>query len=341
MAGPRAKRRRWALATSMPPMARSVPASSSSRPPASSSSATLKFASPKRCDGPQIRHSSSPTPISHRPTSSRRTGQRGGPSEGNGVLLMRMPRSSCCCAVLSGILPRGGPSAQMSVPGAQRAMIGIIGGSGLYAMRELGTPRAHTVTTPFGAPSSPLMTGTLHGREVAFLARHGLQHQLLPGEINFRANIWALKSLGVRTVIGVSAVGSLREEKTYACVEGPRLGTRAESLFLRAAGADIVGMTNVPEAFLALEAQLGYCTIALATDYDSWLEDPAQHASAEQILQLFRSNLGRVQQLLAATVAEYREDESRPCRQALRGALLTPREQLNAAQRALLEFLQT
>jgi 5'-methylthioadenosine phosphorylase len=281
-------------------------------------------------------------------------------------------------------------------------MIGIIGGSGLYAMRELGTPRAHTVTTPFGAPSSPLMTGTLHGREVAFLARHGLQHQLLPGEINFRANIWALKSLGVRTVIGVSAVGSLREEirpgdlalpsqyldftrgtraasffggglvahissahptcrataaliarvaragtvalhedKTYACVEGPRLGTRAESLFLRAAGADIVGMTNVPEAFLALEAQLGYCTIALATDYDSWLEDPAQHASAEQILQLFRSNLGRVQQLLAATVAEYREDESRPCRQALRGALLTPREQLNAAQRALLEFLQT
>ena len=82
-------------------------------------------------------------------------------------------------------------------------MIGIIGGSGLYAMGELGTPRAHTVTTPFGAPSSPLMTGTLHGREVAFLARHGLQHQLLPGEINFRANIWALKSLGVRTVIGV------------------------------------------------------------------------------------------------------------------------------------------
>jgi 5'-methylthioadenosine phosphorylase len=281
-------------------------------------------------------------------------------------------------------------------------MIGIIGGSGLYAMRELGTPRAHTVTTPFGAPSAPLMTGTLHGREVAFLARHGLQHQLLPGEINFRANIWALKSLGVRTVIGVSAVGSLREEirpgdlalpsqyldftrgtraasffggglvahissaqptcrataaliarvaraggvalhedRTYACVEGPRLGTRAESLFLRAAGADVVGMTNVPEAFLALEAQLGYCTIAVATDYDSWLEDPTQHASAEQILKLFSSNLGRVQQLLAATVAEHQEDESRPCRQALRGALLTPHEQLNTAQRALLEFLQT
>src|SRR5256886_16464000 len=80
-------------------------------------------------------------------------------------------------------------------------------------------------------------------------------------------------------------------------------------------------MTNVPEAFLALEAQLGYCTIAVATDYDSWLEDPAQHASAERILQLFHANLERVQQLLAAAVAEHQEDESRPCRQALRRAL--------------------
>src|SRR4030081_1615921 len=254
-------------------------------------------------------------------------------------------------------------------------MIGIIGGSGLYAMRELGTPRAHTVTTPFGAPSAPLMSGMLQGREVAFLARHGLQHQLLPGEINFRANIWALKSLGVRTVIGVSAVGSLREEirpgdlalpsqyldftrgtrgasffrgglvahissaqptcrataaliarvaraggvalhedRTYACVEGPRLGTRAESLFLRAAGADLVGMTNVPEAFLALEAQLGYCTIAVATGYASCRGDPAQHASAEQILKLFSSNLGRVQHLLAAPVSDRKADDSRACR---------------------------
>src|SRR5256884_9736275 len=96
--------------------------------------------------------------------------------------------------------------------GAQRAMIGIIGGTGLYAMQELQTPRAHTVSTPFGAPSAPLMTGMLRGREVVFLPRHGLEHQLLPGEINFRANIWALKNLGVRTVIGVSAVGSLRAE---------------------------------------------------------------------------------------------------------------------------------
>jgi 5'-methylthioadenosine phosphorylase len=279
-------------------------------------------------------------------------------------------------------------------------MIGIIGGTGLYAMRALGSLRPHEVRTPFGAPSGPLMLGVLGAREVAFLARHGEGHRLLPGEINFRANIWALKSVGVRTVIAVSAVGSLREDIrpgdlalpsqyldftrgtraasffgggvvahvssarpvcastaaliarlarslgstvhegcTYACVEGPRLGTRAESLYLRGAGADVVGMTNVPEAFLALEAQLGYCSIALATDYDAWLEDPAQHVSAAQIVALFRDNLERVQQLLAAVAAEYSEDESRPCRHSLEGALVTPLGHLSAEQRALVDFL--
>jgi 5'-methylthioadenosine phosphorylase len=279
-------------------------------------------------------------------------------------------------------------------------MIGIIGGTGLYAMRALGRLRPQEVQTPFGAPSGPLLRGVLGAHDVAFLARHGEGHRLLPGEINFRANIWALKSVGVRTVIAVSAVGSLREDIrpgdlalpsqyldftrgtraasffgggvvahvssarpvcagtaaliarvarslgstvhegcTYACVEGPRLGTRAESLYLRGAGADVVGMTNVPEAFLALEAQLGYCSIALATDYDAWLEDPAQHVSAAQIVALFRDNLERVQQLLAAVAAEYSEDESRPCRHSLAGALVTPLEHLSAEQRALLDFL--
>jgi len=279
-------------------------------------------------------------------------------------------------------------------------MIGIIGGTGLYAMPELLSPQTQDLGTPFGAPSAPLIRGRLRGRQVAFLARHGVNHQLLPGEINFRANIWALKSIGVRTVIGVSAVGSLREairpgdlalpsqyldftkgrriasffggglvahvstahpscrataaliasaaraagvtlheETTYACVEGPRLGTRAESLFLRSAGADLVGMTNVPEAFLALEAQLGYCSIAVATDYDCWLDDPAQHVSAEQVFAQFRGSLARVQQLLADAVGQYEEDETRPCRRALRGAVVTPRELMTAEQRDLLELL--
>jgi 5'-methylthioadenosine phosphorylase len=98
-------------------------------------------------------------------------------------------------------------------------------------------------------------------------------------------------------------------------------------------------MTNVPEAFLALEAQIGYCTIAVATDYDCWLEDPAQHVSVQQVLAQFRASLERVQQLLAASVAQYEEDETRPCRSALRGALVTPREQMTADQRALVELL--
>jgi 5'-methylthioadenosine phosphorylase len=289
-------------------------------------------------------------------------------------------------------------------------------------MEALRVTQTREVTTPFGPPSSPIVLGVLAGREVAFLARHGLHHDLLPGEINFRANIWALKSVGARTVIGVSAVGSLREEirpgdislpsqyvdftkgvraatffgggdrstaegiprsangdaghgtrgvvahvstaqpvcrstsdliarvarslgtpvhenKTYACVEGPRLGTRAESFFLRSAGADLVGMTNVPEAFLAVEAQVGYCTIALATDYDCWLDDASQHVSAEQVIAHFHKNLGRVQQLIAGAVAEYVEDESRPCRQALKTAILTPREQMTDEQKAIVDFL--
>ena len=279
-------------------------------------------------------------------------------------------------------------------------MIGIIGGTGLYRMEALRVTQTREVTTPFGPPSSPIVLGVLGGREVAFLARHGLHHDLLPSEINFRANIWALKSVGARTVIGVSAVGSLREEirpgdlslpsqyvdltkgirassffgrgivahvstaqpvcrstadliarvarslgtpvhenKTYACVEGPRLGTRAESFFLRSAGADLVGMTNVPEAFLAVEAQVGYCTISLATDYDCWLDDASQHVSAERVIALFHENLGRVQQLIAGAVAEYVEDESRPCRHALKTAILTPREQMTDEQRKIVDFL--
>jgi 5'-methylthioadenosine phosphorylase len=279
-------------------------------------------------------------------------------------------------------------------------MIGIIGGTGLYRMDALRVTQTREVSTPFGPPSSPVLMGELAGREVAFLARHGLHHDLLPSEINFRANIWALKSVGARTVIGVSAVGSLREEirpgdlslpsqyvdftkglraasffgrgivahvstaqpvcrgtaalitrvaraqgtavhenKTYACVEGPRLGTRAESFFLRGAGADLVGMTNVPEAFLAAEAQLGYCTIALATDYDCWLDDVSQHVSAEQVIAQFHKNLGRVQQLIAGAVAEYAEDETRPCRRALHNAILTPREQMTPEQQTMVDFL--
>ena len=245
-------------------------------------------------------------------------------------------------------------------------MIGIIGGTGLYQMDELQVTEVREVTTPFGPPSAPIVLGMLQGRNVAFLARHGLHHDLLPSEVNYRGNIWALKSLGVRTILGVSAVGSLREDirpgdlalpsqyldftkglrastffgaraggprvhgqpdlplhhdpgcqrgagagahrctrtRPMPCIEGPRFGTRAESNFLRNSGADLVGMTSVPEVFLAVEAQLGYCTIGVATDYDCWLDDPAHHVSAVEVAKLFRGNLESVQQLLANVVAD-------------------------------------
>jgi 5'-methylthioadenosine phosphorylase len=279
-------------------------------------------------------------------------------------------------------------------------MIGIIGGTGLYQMDELQVTQVREVTTPFGAPSAPIVLGMLQGRNVAFLARHGLHHDLLPSEINYRGNIWALKSLGVRTILGVSAVGSLREEirpgdlalssqyldftkglrastffgrglvahvstanptcaataalvakaaraleltihedKTHAVIEGPRFGTRAESRFLRDSGADLVGMTNVPEVFLAAEAQLGYCTVGVATDYDSWLDDPQHHVSAVEVAKLFRGNLERVQQLLAHVVVEDQEDEARLCRNTLKGAIMTARERMTADQRSLVSFL--
>lgn len=279
-------------------------------------------------------------------------------------------------------------------------MIGIIGGTGLYRMADLRIVEERQVDTPFGPPSSAIMLGRLGRRNVAFLARHGTGHELTPSEINFRANIWALKSVGVRTVIGVSAVGSLRQElapgdlalpsqyldftrgrrigsffgnglvahvstarpscpdvaaeivtaadklgyllhadKAYAGVEGPRLGTRAESFMLRSAGADLVGMTNVPEAFLACEAQMSYCTIAVVTDYDCWQDDPSEHVTLEMAMTLFGRNLQRVQKLLASVVAAHKVDDRRPSRHLLEKAIVTPRDRMTPEQRALVELL--
>ena len=279
-------------------------------------------------------------------------------------------------------------------------MLGIIGGTGLYRMADLRIVEERLVETPFGPPSAAVMLGRLGKRDVAFLARHGTSHELTPSEINFRANIWALKSVGVRTVIGVSAVGSLREElapgdlalpsqyidftrgrrigsffgnglvahvstarpscpgiaaeivaaadklgylihadKTYACVEGPRLGTRAESFMLRSAGADLVGMTNVPEAFLACEAQMSYCTIAVVTDYDCWQDDPSQHVTLEMAMTLFGRNLKRVQKLLAKVVAAHKVNDRRTSRHLLEKAIVTPRERMTQEHRELVELL--
>ena len=280
-------------------------------------------------------------------------------------------------------------------------MIGIIGGTGLYKIDGISNVLSRAIDTPFGTPSAEILIGELEGKKVAFLPRHGIDHQILPSEINYRANIWALKAMGVRRIISVSAVGSLREEvrpgdlaipsqyfdwtrgrrngsffgqglvahvstaqpscmilskniqdcsrfagipvhssKTYACVEGPRLGTRAESLFLRQAGCDLVGMTNVPEVFLAREAQLCYCTIAVATDYDCWLEDPEQHASVDKVIELYHKNIGRVQALLKKVVAHEGEVDECGCRSALKFAVMTKDSSLSNDQKHILAFLK-
>jgi len=283
-------------------------------------------------------------------------------------------------------------------------MLAIIGGSGIYDLPGLEVIDEQDVMTPYGAPSADLVIGTYKGgREVVFLARHGKSHQYLPHEVNYRANIWALKKFGVSRIIGISAVGSLRkglkpgdmcladqyfdfvkgardksffgnglaahvstaeptcpvlsgnlvkagqglgievkDGLTYGCVDGPRLGTRAESLFLKnAAACDLVGMTNVPEAFLAREAQICYATLSIVTDYDCWLDDPARHVSVEQVISRYGESLERARKL----VGVFLESDGGPaddcgCRHSLESAVLTPMDHLDIDSRALLDLLK-
>jgi 5'-methylthioadenosine phosphorylase len=280
-------------------------------------------------------------------------------------------------------------------------MLAIVGGTGLYALPGLAVERRIAGATPFGEPSGEIVAGRLHNREVLFLARHGPAHRLLPHEVNYRANVYALKAAGATMVVGVSAVGSLavdvapgslavpeqyldwtrgrreasffgrgvvahvstarpvsaalvdalegaaarigtalRRGLTYACVEGPRLGTQAESHFLRAAGCQLVGMTNVPEAFLAREAQLAYATLALVTDYDCWLDDPAHHVSVSAILERYAQTLTTANALLDALLQAPLPTPEPEIRQALASAMVTPDAALSCEQRAWLDVLR-
>jgi len=263
----------------------------------------------------------------------------------------------------------------MSVQGAQRAMIGIIGGSGLYAMQELGTPRARTVTTPFGAPSSPLMTGTLRGREVAFLARHGLQHQLLPGEITSGQYLGAeepRRAHGDRRVGGGEPARRDPPRRSRAAVAVPGLhqGNPCRELLRRRAGrAYLERAAHLPRhcctdrargarrrcgaargqrptpasrvaprhprgepvparggcgyrrhdqragAFLALEAQLGYCTNRGSDRLRLLARGSNTTCVGGTDTEAVAAISAACSRLLAATVAEHQEDESRPCRQ--------------------------
>lgn len=281
-------------------------------------------------------------------------------------------------------------------------MLGVIGGSGLYALDGLEIVKEHDFETPFGKPSAPIIEGKYSDQNILFLARHGQGHAFLPHEVNYRANIFALKKLGARRVFGVSAAGSLREEikpgdlaiasqyfdhtrgkrdatffgngiaghvstaypvcpslsadiqaaakrinqeihhdKAYGCVEGPRLGTQLESFFLRDhAKCDLVGMTNVPEAFLAREAQMAYCTICLVTDYDCWMEDPDQHVSVEKFFEVYGGALEKTKSLLAELLKTPFTDSPESIRNALQMSILTPDEALSTEQIEWLNILR-
>ncbi len=281
-------------------------------------------------------------------------------------------------------------------------MLAVIGGTGFYQMEGLSGQRTVEADTPFGKPSAPLTFAKLHETEIAFLPRHGTGHRFLPHEINYRANIYALKEAGVRQIVAVSACGSLREEirmgnfvlpdqyfdhtrgqrkatffgdglaahistakpasaslrsallaaahkagaevhadGTFACIEGPRLGSRAESFFLRdAVRADIVGMTCVPEAFLAREAQMCYATVAIATDYDCWQDDPALHVSVAQVFAAYGKSLAAVQQIISELVRAGLPEPEDEHRQALAEAVITPYEKMDEHQRSIMQVLR-
>ncbi len=281
-------------------------------------------------------------------------------------------------------------------------MLGVIGGSGLYALDGLEIINEHDIETPFGLPSAPIIEGVYSGKKILFLARHGKGHQYLPHEVNYRANIFALKQLGARRIFGVSAAGSLREEikpgdlaiasqyfdhtrgkrdytffgngiaghvstaypvcpslsadieaaakrlkqdihtdKSYGCVEGPRLGTQSESFFLRdQAQCDLVGMTNVPEVFLAREAQMAYCTVCLVTDYDCWMEDPDQHVSVEKFFEVYSGALEQAKGVLAELLKAPFTDTPENIRNSLQASILTPDEAMSEEQKSWLNVLR-
>ena len=268
------------------------------------------------------------------------------------------------------------------------AKIAFIGGSGLYDIDGLRDAEQLSIDTPFGSPSDDVTVGTLEGRRVAFLARHGRGHRHLPTEIPFRANIYALKTLGVERIISISAVGSLRERiapldmvvpdqlidrtrsrvntffgdgvaahvgfadpfcpelrsdlievscgrqavvhdgGTYVVMEGPQFSTRAESMLYRSWGASIIGMTALPEAKLAREAEICYATLALVTDYDVWHQSEAE-VSVDLVVANLMKNVETTQELLPDLTARICKSRECNCQSALESAIITSRDRIS------------
>ena len=243
-------------------------------------------------------------------------------------------------------------------------LVGIIGGSGLYDIPEVTGREEVTIQTPFGAPSGPYVTGTLRGQRVAFLARHGVGHRLLPSDLNFRANIFGFKTLGVKRIVSASAVGSLQEryqpldlvipdqflDRTrgrvdtffgrgivvYVCIEGPQFSTLAESKLYQAWGMGIIGMTNLQEAKLAREAEICYATLALVTDYDCW-HPSHDEVTVKMIVANLQKNAVTAQRVISDVVARLSQVRTCKCSSALENAIITVEDEMPSATRAELE----
>jgi 5'-methylthioadenosine phosphorylase len=259
--------------------------------------------------------------------------------------------------------------------------IGVIGGTGVYNIDNMKTVDEISIDTPFGKTSDKYVIGDLGGIKIAFLSRHGRGHRIMPGELNARANIYGFKKLGVKHLIGISAVGSLREQikptdivfpnqvidrtkgrestffgdgivthigfanpfcfrlndifgvtakklgvshhkdKTYVCMEGPAFSTKAESNFHRTIGGDIIGMTAIPEAKLAREAEMCYGLIALSTDYDCWKEFE-EAVTVDMVVANLNKNSNTAKTLLASIIPQIAYDDCE-CHHALDTAILT------------------
>ena len=276
--------------------------------------------------------------------------------------------------------------------------IAFIGGSGLYDIDGMENRREVTVETPFGDPSDAIVVGEINGVEAAFLPRHGRGHRFSPSEIPVKANIYALKSLGVERVVSVSAVGSLKEHikpldlvvpdqiidrtrrrsdtffgdgivahvgfadpfcnelrriafesasledvdchdgGTYLVIEGPQFSTRAESAVYRSWGANVIGMTALPEAKLAREAELCYTTLAFVTDYDVW-HDTEEEVTVEMVIQNLTHNVATAQGIIRRMLAEIPDNRTCGCESALKNAVITSRESITKDAQNILGIL--
>jgi 5'-methylthioadenosine phosphorylase len=282
--------------------------------------------------------------------------------------------------------------------------IGVIGGSGLYEMEGLTNVREERISTPFGDPSDALIIGTLQtsagAAELVFLPRHARGHRLLPSEVPYRANIYAMKTLGVEWILSISAVGSLKENippgdmviidqfidktykregsffgqgcvahvgfgdpicptlrgflleaaeatmpgkvhngGTYVCMEGPAFSTKAESMLHRSWGASVIGMTNMPEAKLAREAEISYATLAMATDFDCWHPDH-DHVTVEAVIGVLLQNVDNARKIIQGIVPRILAyNAPSPQASALKNAIMTRPELIPAATRERLDLL--